>query len=218
MKSLKLNRLASDVGAGFLFLFALIGLGLLFVLLFRPLYLFDLDFLNLPETTGYSREEILLNYDYLIRTCLPFFTGAFQFPTLPSSAAGIQHFAEVRQIFYTIYLISAVSIFLLIPIARRKKKNHDFRFLKVCGIVVLITPVLLGLFSLFSFHTVFVVMHQVLFRNDLWIFDPSTDPIIELLPEEYFLHCAAVLFLFVILGGICLLLLYRHQKIRNTSS
>lgn len=218
MKPSKSNHLISDIGIGFLFLFALIGLGLLFVLLFRPLYLLDLNILNIPETTGYSTEEILLNYDYLIRTCLPFFTGTFQFPTLSSSSSGVQHFAEVRQIFYAIYLIGAVSILLLIPILRHKKKNHDFRYLKVCGILVLIVPVLLGLFSLISFHTVFVIMHQLLFRNDLWIFDPATDPIIEFLPEEYFLHCAVVLFLFVILGGIFLLLRYRHHKIRNTSS
>lgn len=208
----------TDIGIGFLFLFALIGLGLVFVLLFRPLYLFDLRALNLSEITGYSEEEILKNYDYLIRTCLPFYTGTFQFPTLPSSASGIQHFAEVRQIFYAIYAVAALSILLLVPILRKKNKNHDYRYLKISGLLVLVLPVALGLFSIVSFHTVFVAMHNLLFQNDLWLFDPSTDPIIDFLPEEYFLHCAAALFLFVILGGILLLLRYRHHKIRSTSS
>lgn len=216
MKKTKL--IISDLGIGFLFLFALIGLGLIFVLLFRPLYLFDLHILNLSEATGYTEQEIMLNYNYLIRTCLPFFTGTFQFPTLPSSVSGIQHFHEVRQIFYAIYLAAFLSILMLIPIIYRKKKSQDYHYLKVSGILVLILPVILGILSIFSFHSVFVVMHKVLFQNDLWIFDPDTDPIINFLPEEYFLHCAAALFLFIIIGGIVLLLLYRYHKIRNTSS
>ncbi len=207
-----------DLGISFLFLFSFIGLGLLFVLLFRPLYLFDLHFFNLPEITGYSKEEILLNYDYLIRTCLPFFHDTFQLPTLPSSASGIQHFEEVRHIFYAIYVMSFSSILLLIPILRQKKKNQDFRYLKFSGILVLILPVLLAVFSIVSFHTVFVTMHTILFRNDLWLFNPYTDPIINILPEEYFFHCAAALFLFLIAGGIILLLCYRHQYNRITNS
>lgn len=213
-----LKHTFSDLGISFLFLFSFIGLGLLFVLLFRPLYLFDLHFFNLPETTGYSKEEILLNYDYLIRTCLPFFHDTFQFPTMPSSASGIQHFEEVRHIFYTIYALSFSSIVLLVPILRQKKKNQDFRYLKFSGILVLILPVLLAVLSIISFHTVFVTMHTVLFRNDLWLFDPDTDPIINILPEEYFFHCAAALFLFLIAGGILLLLRYHHQYSRSTHS
>ncbi len=207
-----------DLTIGFLFLFSFIGLGLIFVLLFRPLYLFDLHFLHLPEITGYSKEEILQNYAYVVRTCLPFFHGTFQLPTMPSSASGIQHFDEVRRIFYVIYGISFASILTLIPVVYLKKKNQDFRYLKVSGILVLILPVLLCILSIVSFHTVFVTMHTVLFQNDLWLFDPVSDPIINILPEKYFFHCAAALFLFIIAGGIVLLLCYRHQYIRMTNS
>lgn len=212
-----LTRTLSDLGIGFLFLFALIGLGLLFVLLFRPLYLFDLQTLHLAETTGYSREEILENYGYLIRTCLPFFSGTFHLPTLPSSASGIQHFAEVRQIFRGIYILSTLSVLLLLPIVYLKNRKHDYRFLKTSGLLVLLLPIVLIFLCAVSFHTVFMLMHKLLFRNDLWLFDPVTDPIIELLPEEYFLHCAAVLFLFLIAGGILLLLCYRHLKRKSAA-
>lgn len=212
------KHIRGDLGIGLLFLFSFIGLGLLFVLLFRPLYLFDLRTLRLPELTGYSEAEILQNYDYLIRTCLPFYNGTFQLPTLPSSDSAIQHFADVRLIFYCIYAIAAASILALIFIIRLKKKNQDFHYLKVSGILVLALPAVLGVFSVISFHTFFMVMHQILFRNDFWLFDPVTDPIIDFLPEEYFLHCAAALLLFVMTGGVILLLRYRHHKIRNTSS
>lgn len=212
------KHIFSDLGIGLLFLFSLIGLGLLFVLLFRPLYVFDLRTLHLSEITGYSETEILENYNYLIRTCLPFFSGTFQLPTLPSSSSAVQHFREVRQIFYVIYAISGIALLALIPILHHKKKNQDFHYLKISGILVLAVPVALGIFSVISFHTVFIMMHQILFQNDFWLFDPATDPIIDFLPEEYFLHCAILLFLFLITGGILLLLRYRHHKIRNTSS
>ncbi len=55
-------------------------------------------------------------------------------------------------------------------------------------------------------------MHKIFFRNDDWMFNPSTDPIINLLPETFFLHCALIIILIIFLGSLILYLCYRHQK------
>ena len=36
-------------------------------------------------------------------------------------------------------------------------------------------------------------MHKILFNNDDWLFDYETDPIIYLLPEEFFLTCGGAM-------------------------
>ena len=43
-----------------------------------------------------------------------------------------------------------------------------------------------------DFEDFFIVFHEVLFRNDDWIFDPNLDPIINTLPSEYFLACFGI--------------------------
>ena len=48
--------------------------------------------------------------------------------------------------------------------------------------------------------------------KDNWLFDPAADPVIVLLPEEFFRNCAIAIG--VSLLGLCLLLLFtgRRQK------
>ena len=52
---------------------------------------------------------------------------------------------------------------------------------------------------------VFVWFHQLLFRNDYWIFSADSDPIILFLPDGYFMHCAVMIAgLFLLGGAACL--------------
>ena len=41
----------------------------------------------------------------------------------------------------------------------------------------------------------FYCVSWIIFNNDAWLFNPLTDPIINALPEAYFMHCF-ILFLF----------------------
>ena len=45
-----------------------------------------------------------------------------------------------------------------------------------------------------GFNNFFTLFHQVLFVGDsTWLFDPAKDPVIWILPEEFFMH-AFILF------------------------
>ena len=48
---------------------------------------------------------------------------------------------------------------------------------------------------LHNFDRFFVMFHGVFFNNDAWIFNPATDPIINVLPETFFLHCFILFFI-----------------------
>lgn len=61
-----------------------------------------------------------------------------------------------------------------------------------------------GLVGLF-FDQFFILFHQILFRNDNWLFNPQTDPVIYILPPE--------LFLIAFLIGFALLLLVLQYRI-----
>ena len=57
---------------------------------------------------------------------------------------------------------------------------------------------------LVNFEQVFIAFHEVLFRNQDWIFDPNTDPVINMLPDTFFLECFLLFFVlfFAMLGFI----------------
>ena len=57
----------------------------------------------------------------------------------------------------------------------------------------------------------FVLFHKLFFNNDYWIFDETTDPVIRILPDGFFLHCAFMILFLIILGSVICLFCYRRQ-------
>jgi len=62
-------------------------------------------------------------------------------------------------------------------------------------LVISLLPLALGVLAfLIGFNSFFTLFHQVLFAGDnTWMFDPANDPVIWILPEEFFMH-AFILF------------------------
>ena len=75
----------------------------------------------------------------------------------------------------------------------------------------------LGLMISTDFSRYFIMFHHIFFTNDLWILDPSTDMLINIVPEGFFMDTAArIAYLFgslsLILFGICLFLTIKNHK------
>lgn len=172
-----------------------------FVLNFRPLYYFDIAHLNIPEKSGFSEHEIRSNYDALIDYNSVFFKDDLEFPTLPMSENGHTHFVEVKRIFVCIQYLMAVSLFFCIVLTLVMRKKRDFRFLIYAGILTLGLPAILAILIMFNWNAVFVTFHHIFFRNDYWIFDAAADPVILMLPDSFFLHCALMILGCVVLGS-----------------
>lgn len=195
----------------------LISAGLILAINARFLYYLDIKWFSLPQSTGLSYEIIKRNYDDLIDYCQPFHKGPLSFSDLPSSASGLSHFAEVKVLFQVFYLLFAVLGILLVVIFIYKLKKGQSRFLLVSGITAIVLPVIVAAGCMINFEKIFYFMHKIFFRNNDWLFDPMTDPIINLLPEAFFLQCAIVIVTVVITGSILLLIWYRHRKRKDST-
>lgn len=215
--SSRILKRALSIFTGVLFTLFFISFGLIVAINWKGLYYRDMKALKIPETSGYSEEVIRENYDTLIEYCSPFFDGELSFPTLSSSPAGIQHFAEVKAIFVTFYYLLAITFVLLLTLLIFSWKRKHFINLKISGITTVILPLLVGLACSINFDRAFVLFHKIFFRNDYWLFDPMTDPIINLLPSEFFLHCAIVIIVIVLVGGLLQYLAYRIFQKRTQS-
>ena len=57
-------------------------------------------------------------------------------------------------------------------------------------------PAVLGIIVYAAWDEAFNLFHHAFFRNDYWIFDPAVDPVITILPDRFFLHCALAVVVF----------------------
>lgn len=211
MKKLKVT----NVLIGIIFALFVISFGVIATVNFRNLYYFDIDYLNIANNSGIDKETIINNYNALIDYNSPFYKGDLKFPDLPSSIEGLQHFVDVKNIFTTFYYIAGITLILCGIIIIYKKVKKDYSYLLVSSIAILLIPAMAAIASIINFDATFVIFHKTFFRNDFWLFDPSTDPVITILPDTFFLHSLIFLISFVFIGSLILFLISQYLKKRE---
>lgn len=63
-----------------------------------------------------------------------------------------------------------------------------------------------------DFDSSFVVFHEILFDNDYWIFDPVLDPVINILPAEFFMNSGLMILGLILASSIIIQSIYRFLK------
>ena len=180
-------------------------------LMFKPLYYFDIEHLNIEEQSGFSSAEIVTNYDYVIDYLLSPKNQEFELPSIPYSKYGQIHFKDVKRLFTAIDILLIVTGLISIAGLFLNVKNKNLYFLKQTASMLLLLPTVLLTAFMINFDTAFTVFHKIFFRNDYWQFDPELDQIINILPQEFFLH-SALLIISIISISILLLLVLAHKN------
>ena len=128
------------------------------------------------------------------------------------SESGRIHFEEVKKVF-SVFEYGALILIPLsaVEIIAAKKKRFGSLF-AAAGIISVGIPASLGLLIAANWEWVFITFHKLVFQNDYWLFDPYTDPIITILPDEFFMHCAALIMLLVLAGSAAFFVTWRKMK------
>lgn len=192
---------------GFLFL---VSFSVTVTLNFKPLYYMDMKLLDIPGQSGYSAEVIRENFDALIEYNNITYSGELRFTDMTMSESGRIHFEEVKAVFSVFEWLCIICGTLFFAGAVIQCRRHDFGFFKTTAIGSIAIPAVLGVFVLSDWETVFVEFHELVFDNDYWIFNPATDPVITILPDTYFMHCALMIVLIVVIGSVGCGLIYRR--------
>lgn len=193
----------------FAFSFIIISVNL--TLLFKPLYYMDINILNIEEASNLSKEEIKVNYDYVITYLTQSKKEEFILPTLNSSANGKTHFEEVKIIFDKLKLMLLLSTLISIIGIILNKKYKTVDYLLTCSIILIIIPIILLIPFLINFDKSFTLFHRIFFKNNYWLFDIRYDPIIKILPQNFFFHCALLILTLIIMSSIVLRYIYKVQ-------
>lgn len=199
---LKLRKWCTELYISIVITLLSISSAAVFVLFFCPIYYGCIEKFHIVEHSGFGKREIIDNYNALIQYFYPFQKGNLSLPTFGQSAQGIQHFAEVKDIFNILLLLIPICLFLLILFLIRNKSGKHY--LKTSAITLILVPATFGTGFALNFDATFTLFHKIFFRNDYWLFDSATDPIIKILPEEFFLLCGVIIILIQLLvSGFC---------------
>lgn len=163
------------------------------------LYVIDIDKLGILNEVTLSKNELLKNYTELMRYLNYIWVNPLSMSDFPVSESGAFHFYEVKRLFqlnYSVLFITAVPSILFL---KKSLKEGTFWQLIRPFSYLLIGLITLLIFMGAAFDTFFVKFHEVFFNNDDWLFDPITDPIITVLPQDYFMHCFILFFILFVL-------------------
>lgn len=172
----------------------------------RTFYYIHVLVLDLPEETGYEYSEITEAYDevldYLTIDGKEFGTGI-----LEHSEEGKAHFEDCKKLFdlnKNALIISLAIVILLIVF----DKVGLITLARPCGlrlgfwssIVTLSLFSFVGLACAVNFDSAFTTFHKLFFPGKSnWMFDPYADEIILVLPQQFFLSCAVLICVSVLL-------------------
>ncbi len=135
----------------------------------------------------------------------------------------IAHMEDVRGLFLAAISLrrgcAVTAVLLVLFLIASKARLKRVLPSSLCIGTGLFFALIVGLALIIStdFTKYFILFHHIFFRNDLWILDPATDMLINIVPEGFFMDTAAriaglfagmVLALFI----ICLVLALRSRR------
>ncbi len=169
-------------------------------ILCRPFYYAHIDAFGLEEYTGLDEVYIREAFDEMMDFCTGM-TDEFSTGILRWSESGRDHFVDVRKLFILDFWVLGLSVAMLVAdlIFRSRRKLQPYRFLgrgpgfwAAAGLGGLFAVV--GGLAAIDFDRAFVVFHTLFFPGKTnWIFDWRTDPIILILPQDFFRNCGILI-------------------------
>lgn len=166
----------------------------------RPFYYAHIEALNLPGVSGFATDQIKEAYDevldYLTLPGREFGTGI-----MACSASAADHFRDCKVLFDLnagILLISTAVILALLILQRfgavsaleiGSRSGAFWGALSAVGF-----PLVIGALAALDFDRAFVIFHSIFFPGkDNWLFSWYDDQIIRVLPQQFFMNCAILI-------------------------
>ena len=143
------------------------------------------------KTVNLSIGQVMSNYTQLTWYLIWPFKRKLRMSNLPTSSMAAGHFADVKKLLVLAIIAFLCCLIILFWCQRRNKKF--LRLNKVWALLFLLLPVAILPFALTNFDNFFITFHHLFFAgSNTWLFDPVTDPIINVLTEGFFASCFAI--------------------------
>ena len=156
----------------------------------------EISWLNLTNRVHLQPQTIQHNFNVLMDYLTNPFSQQLEMPDLPSSVSGLHHFEVVKGLFHLAQGVAIVTLPIFYLFWKQVIQKGFLPLYRRALLIILSLPLVLGLVGVFiGFEQFFTLFHQILFvGDDTWLFDPAKDPVILILPENFFLHAFLLFF------------------------
>jgi len=202
-----MRRLARFI-VGTIVAIATIGVivGVVVLVLLSPLWVFgEQDRVGSASLTGYTAAEVRTATGAILADLV---TGPPDFdvtirdqPVLNETERG--HMRDVRTTFLALFAVVGISVIVL-AIARWRSHGSIlfWRGVRSGSAILAVSVAALAGFALVAFGLLFQLFHTLLFPPGTYIFDPRTDRLVQLFPEQFWFDTAIVLAILLIVIGL----------------
>lgn len=126
------------------------------------------------------------------------------------SEADRSHMRDVRRVFTLFWALVAASAVWLVLAARRTRhaaqaRADAWRAVSRGALILAIVIAVAGAFALVAFDAAFELFHRLLFSGN-YTFDPATDRLVQLFPEQFWSEIAIAVGVVTILASIAVAL------------
>lgn len=175
----------------FAFIVTVVGafsISISFTIISSPLvYKLTIPLFGLTDTSELSADQLMENFQVIVNYLLNPTISSLEMPYFPASEGGIVHFEEVKVLIQMNLILSLVGLGAIFLVIWWIKKQRIMTYFKQWFQIAVYFPLFLIFLIIVSFDQVFLLFHKILFNNDLWLFNPMTDPVINVLPQELFM-------------------------------
>ena len=185
-------------------------------IVFRPFFYWHIEPMGLTRLVGIDTQQVKNAYNAMMDFCIGV-TDTFSAGVLPFSEEGMAHFMDVKKLFVLDLRVLAVAAVLLVAVTLLRKKNprklsgHTPGFWGAIGLGAAF--LVIGGLAALDFDRAFVIFHQIFFPGKSnWIFNGRTDPIIYMLPAEFFRNCALLILAGILISCGALILWDRKKR------
>ena len=102
------------------------------------------------------------------------------------------HMVDVRTVFRGLWLLAVASVIVLIAATRRRERARTWRAVRAGALGLTVGTVVLGVIGLVAFDQLFSVFHEIFFPAGSYLFDPTTDRLVQLFPFAFWDETALV--------------------------
>ncbi len=128
----------------------------------------------------------------------------------------IGHMVDVRSVMMTLGAIALLALIALLACGLVARRRHAFwRGVELGATVLLVGVVVVGAFFAVFFDQAFLLFHDLFFSPGTFSFDPSTEKLVQLFPDQFWSDTSIALAVVVLLFS-SLVMLFARRVARAT--
>ena len=130
-----------------------------------------------------------------------------------------EHMRDVRSVFAGLFVAAIAAVVVLLVASRRRDRARLWRSVRRGALGLIVGTVIVGIVGFIAFDQLFELFHRIFFPPGSYLFDPTTDRLVQLFPFQFWeLSAMAVGLVIIVLAAVTALVARRRETAAETRS